>query len=271
MGDVDAERDGTFGGKLRDLREAAGLTQEELAAEAGMTAKGVSAIERGERKRPYPHTVRSLADALNLSEAERASLFSAMPKRGAKADASIETTPDTPVSDPTQTAAPESHIPTPFTSLLGRERELGEIASLLRGSHLLTLTGAGGVGKTRLATETALRANGLFPGGVVYVGLASLGDAALVVPTIARSLGSKEVEDHNAVSNLLRGRGALLILDNFEHVLGAAPEVAANRNTRCSRWRSPPPRGIHHPERLRNPRPAGCSRSAQRRLHHLSR
>lgn len=220
-------RGNTFGERLRNLRESAGLTQEELAAKAGMTAKGVSAIERGERKRPYPHTVRSLADALNLSEAERASLFSAIPKLGAKADASIETTPDTPVSDPTQTAAPESHIPTPFTSLLGRERELGEIASLLRGSHLLTLTGAGGVGKTRLATETALRANGLFPGGVVYVGLASLGDAALVIPTIARSLGSKEVEDHNAVSNLLRGREALLIPDNFEHVLGAAPEVAA--------------------------------------------
>src|ERR671917_163454 len=97
MGDVDAARDGTFGGKLRNLREAAGLTQEELAAKAGMTAKGVSAIERGERRRPYPHTVRSLADALNLSEAERASLFLALPKRRAKTGTSIETPQDTPV------------------------------------------------------------------------------------------------------------------------------------------------------------------------------
>ena len=57
-----------FGARLRDLREAAGLTQEELAERAGLTAKAISMLERGERKRPYPHTVRSLADALELSE-----------------------------------------------------------------------------------------------------------------------------------------------------------------------------------------------------------
>ena len=59
-----AKRSSTFGERLRHLREAAGLTQEELAAEAGMTSKGIGALERGERRRPYPHTVRSLADTL---------------------------------------------------------------------------------------------------------------------------------------------------------------------------------------------------------------
>jgi len=215
---MDARGDGTFGGMLRGLREAAGLTQEELAMRAGLTAKGVSALERGERKRPYPHTVRSLADALELSEAERVNLFAAVPRRAADTGA----------------AAPEpgvpSAVPTPFTPLLGRERELEEIGSLLRGSRLLTLTGTGGVGKTRLATETALRAVHAFAGGVVYVGLASLGDAALVLPTIARSLGLREVEDRGAreaLIGLLRGKEALLVLDNFEHVLDAAPEVVA--------------------------------------------
>ena len=58
---------GAFGERLRRLREAAGLTQEELASRAGLTAKAISALERGERKRPYPHTVRSLADALSAS------------------------------------------------------------------------------------------------------------------------------------------------------------------------------------------------------------
>ena len=72
-------QDAPFGTKLRQLREAASLTQEELAARAGLTAKGISDLERGERQRPYPHTVRSLADALELSEDERAALFAAVP------------------------------------------------------------------------------------------------------------------------------------------------------------------------------------------------
>jgi transcriptional regulator with XRE-family HTH domain len=63
-----------FGPRLRLLREAAGLTQEELASKAGLSARAISVLERGERKRPYPHTVRSLAEALDLSEDERASL-----------------------------------------------------------------------------------------------------------------------------------------------------------------------------------------------------
>jgi predicted ATPase/DNA-binding XRE family transcriptional regulator len=218
-----------FGERLRSLREAAGLTQEELASRAGMTAKGVSALERGERKRPYPHTVRSLADALELTEPERASLFAAIPGR-TTAVTPYTATGTAPPSDPAPAAAPASPPPTPFTSLVGRESELGEIMPLLRDSRLLTLTGTGGVGKTRLAAETARRAEGFFPGGVVYVGLASLGDAALVLPTVARSLGLKEVEDRRAreaLSSLLSGKKTLLVLDNFEHVLEAAPDVAA--------------------------------------------
>ena len=73
--------DTPFGVRLRRLREAASLTQEELAKRAGLTARGISDLERGARNRPYPHTVRSLADALELPEKERASLFAAVPKR----------------------------------------------------------------------------------------------------------------------------------------------------------------------------------------------
>ncbi len=76
------EDDAPFSAELRRLREAAGLTQEELASRANLTAKAVGALERGERKRPYPHTVRALADALGLSEEERASLLETVPRRG---------------------------------------------------------------------------------------------------------------------------------------------------------------------------------------------
>ena len=78
---VRPEQESTFGARLRRLREAAGLTQEELAERAGLSRNAISSLERGERKRPYPHTVRSLAEALGLSEDERAALLASVPRQ----------------------------------------------------------------------------------------------------------------------------------------------------------------------------------------------
>jgi predicted ATPase/DNA-binding XRE family transcriptional regulator len=197
------------------VREAAGLTQEELAARAGLSAKGISDLERGERKRPYPHTVRSLADALKLPENERAALFAAVPKRGGGA----------------RTVAPEPTLPVPPTPLVGRERDLEEIRFALRRPEvrLFTLTGVGGVGKTRLALEAARDAAGYFPDGMAFVGLASVGDPSLIAPTICRTLGLREPAGSTLQEALrvhLQEKALLLVLDNFEHLLEAAPEVA---------------------------------------------
>ena len=199
----------------------AGLTQEELAGRAGLSPNAVSALERGQRKRPYPHTVRSLADALELPEEERAALLEAVPKRGE---------PDS--SGAKATTPSSSSLPRPVTLLVGREREIEQVVALISDpeTRLLTLTGIGGVGKTRLATQAAREVEALFPGGVAFVGLASLSDPDLFVPTVLRSLGQGEAEGRSpgeALIEHLRGKRLLLVLDNFEQLLEAAPEVAA--------------------------------------------
>ena len=217
---MNKEGDGSFGARLRALREAASLTQQELASRAGLTAKAVSALERGERKRPYPHTIRSLADALGLDEHQRSALVASVQRQGSEAPA------------PAQTASAKPALAVPPTPLLGREKELGEIVDYLSrpGVRLLTLTGTGGVGKTRLAARAAQEAENLFANGAVFVALASLNSPALVVPAVVRALGPPpEAEGrlpHEILISLLRERELLLVLDNFEHVMDAAPEVS---------------------------------------------
>ena len=198
-----------------------GLTQEELAGRAGLSPNAVSSLERGQRKRPYPHTVRALADALGLPEEERAALLETVPKRGEPASSGAE--PVTPSS---------SRLPHPVTLLVGRERETEQVTALISDPEirLLTLTGIGGVGKTRLATQAAREAEGVFPDGVAFIGLASLSAPDLFVPTVLRSLGQGEAEGRSpgeALIEHLREQRLLLVLDNFEQLLEAAPEVAA--------------------------------------------
>ena len=117
------------------------------------------------------------------------------------------------------------------TSFVGRGREQREIRALLGTAEvrLLTLTGPAGTGKTRLAIETATGLDAEFPGGVVLVDLAPIGDADLVVTTIAGALGLTERQERGSLEVLvasLRGRRVLLVLDNFEHVLDAAPVLS---------------------------------------------
>ena len=112
-------------------------------------------------------------------------------------------------------------LPVQPTPLIGRERELGEAGGLLREHRLVSLVGPGGSGKTRLALQLAADVLERFEDGVFWVSLAAIRDPSLVEPTIAQAVGVQE-----GLAEHLRGRRALLLLDNFEQVVAAAPRVA---------------------------------------------
>jgi predicted ATPase/class 3 adenylate cyclase len=117
-----------------------------------------------------------------------------------------------------------TNLPVPATPFLGRERELAEVRELLaqRDVRLLTLTGAGGSGKTRLALQAGAAAAGAYPHGVWWTPLASVSDPADVLPAAARALGGG-----GPLAEVVGDRRLLLLLDNFEHVIDGAREVAA--------------------------------------------
>ncbi len=212
------ERD-AFGIQLKHFRLGAGLTQEGLAERAGISARAVSDLERGGGRAPRLETVGLLAAGLALTEAQRATLLTAarpalvaVPAIGAL-------------------VSPIPRLPVPPNPLIGREHAVRELTALLcrEDVRLVTLTGPGGVGKTRVALAVADAITGAFPDGVIFIPLAAIVDPLLVSPTIAATLGIRagaDETDLQALQVALRDRELLLVLDNCEQVLGAAPAVA---------------------------------------------
>jgi transcriptional regulator with XRE-family HTH domain len=207
---------GSFGAQLKALRHSAGYTQEELATIAGLSVHAVSALERGQRRRPHVETVRALSAALDLTGATRDALL-----RSARA--------------PVDTAAVDEFsdvpLPLPLTALLGRDADLQTLQPWVTDPavRLITLTGPGGVGKTRLALEIAHAIAAEPTPRVVFVPLAATRAPAFVASAIAEALGLSDVP---AAELPARARVACadqptwLVLDNFEQVLEAAPLIA---------------------------------------------
>ena len=163
-----------FGQLLRQLRKDYGLTQEDLAEQVGCSIETISKIERGER-RPSKQVAERMAQVLDIPAAERPAFVRAARLLSRSAEEPADTRPEireqilssphltSPISQPAGLPTPPARtqvaLPVPPTPFVGREAELAELASLLADSacRLLTLTGPGGIGKTRLALEAAAR------------------------------------------------------------------------------------------------------------------
>lgn len=213
---------------LRKYRDAAALTQEQLAERSGVSVRAISDLERGAKTRPQGATTRLLAAGLGLNVDERAALEAAVPSRNRVLDHVVRS-PTLPLSTRASISPPTNLVsePTPF---IGRGRELDALGQLLDQSQirLVTLTGTGGSGKTRLALEAAIARRPAYADGIFWVSLAPLTDPALVGPTIASALGIADGGEGSLLETLervLHEKQLLLVLDNFEHLLDAASLV----------------------------------------------
>jgi predicted ATPase/DNA-binding XRE family transcriptional regulator len=208
----------SFSTLLKRYRQVAGLSQEALAARSGLSARAISDLERGINRTPRYDTLELLCSALSLSSQQHSLLqAAARPEVAAFVDA-----PPGP---------PSPNLPLPPTRLVGRERERTHALALLRrnDTHLLTLTGSSGIGKTRLALQLAWDLAPDFADGAVYVPLAPIRDAALVPSVVAQMLGLREQVNSSLeeqVGAFLHNKHLLLVIDNVEQVLDSASFVA---------------------------------------------
>ena len=186
--------------------------------------------------RQDPDLDRQLADAGDAGDDARAAApagdaSARLPTASAGGGSAASRQPD---------AAPVPRLPTETTSFVGREAELGTIEELLRLSRMLTLTGPGGSGKSRLALRSAALASGRYADGVWLVELAPISRPDLVVPTLALVLSAREEPGRTLLAGItarLRDAEALLIVDNCEHVIDAAADMIATLLRSCPRLR----------------------------------
>jgi predicted ATPase/transcriptional regulator with XRE-family HTH domain len=209
----------TFGEWLIRRRKSLNLTREALARRLPCSASTIRRLEAGDL-RASPALAKSLAIALELPENQQADFVAF-----ARGDHSEPTV----VSSVPWEAAPVSHLPAPLTSFIGRQREVSAVADALRkpAVRLLTLSGPPGTGKTRLSIAVAQKLMPSFRDGVYFVPLAPVADPQLVAAAIAHVLGIKEAHEGTtrALFEFLCDKNLLLVLDNFEHLMPAAPLV----------------------------------------------
>lgn len=206
---------GKFGELLKEHRRAAGYSQETLAERAGLSVGAIAALEQGIRRAPHRDTVDAISDALKMPDPARKQFeaAAAQARRRQRRE--------------------DSTLPESLTSFIERN-EVDEIQALLAAHRLLTITGSGGVGKTRIAIHVARRAEPLYD-ETCFVDLLPLRDGNLVRSQIAARL-NVQVAGADGLSEIvrrLRSRRALLLIDNCEHIVTDAALVIEKLLQRC--------------------------------------
>ena len=212
MNSNNVESGSSFGAVLRRYRVRAELSQESLAERARIGVATVSTLERGTRHAPHRETVLRLAEALRLPTDDRTELMAASRR------------PQSPrlrrfLGDAIEGAAV---LPLQLSSLVGRDTVVREVAALVAERRLVTLVGAGGVGKTRVALQVAENLSSVWRDGVRLAELAAIGDTSLVAGAIAQALGVRETPNQpllQTIINSVKRRRFVLVLDNCEHVI----------------------------------------------------
>ena len=210
-----------FADALRRLRADAGLTQEELAEAARLSPRTVSDLERGVNRAAHKGTAELLADALGL----------AGPVRGVFVAAARGRVPAAEVLAARAEAldAFAGNLPVQVSSFIGRDRELSEVRALVASSRLVTLTGTGGCGKTRLSLQVAAELLDRPSDGVWLVELAAVTGQDAVAPAICEALAIVRQPGRQALDTLLSAlatQDVLIVIDNCEHLIGACAKTA---------------------------------------------
>lgn len=217
----------SFGQWLKQRRKALDLTQEDLAERIGCSDVTIRKIEAGVR-RPSKQVAELLVEYLKIPPDEQEAFIS-FARTGSLAGALLSLTPQSHAADAHSPAQPTpNNLPAPANPLIGREQETAAATDLIRQERvrLLTLTGPPGIGKTSLSIHLALGLMDDFPDGIFFVQLAPMADPGLVAGTIAQTLGVMEVGEQPLLAGLLhflQGKQILLVLDNFEQLLGLKP------------------------------------------------
>jgi len=214
--------DYSFGNWLKRRRKALDLSQQELAVRVGCSTSAIFKFE-SDARRPSRQIAELLAEHLQIPPEQHLQFL-----KVARREKMVEILEPIPVLlEPLAQPAPallDSNLPQPLTPLVGREHELNLVVQQLRepACRMLTLTGLGGVGKTRLAIEAADQLRETFAGGVFFVPLSGTSNPGFILPSIADALGflfSGDGDPGVQLLNYLREKEILLVLDNFEHLL----------------------------------------------------
>jgi predicted ATPase/DNA-binding XRE family transcriptional regulator len=224
-----------FAGLLRLLRAEAGLTQEELAEAASLSPRSVSDLERGIHPTARRDTAGLLADALNLAEPVRALFVAAA--RGRRPATEVLAARQ---GQATGASALQNNLPVQLSRFIGRGRELAEVRALVESSRLVTLTGAGGCGKTRLSLQVAAELLDGSGEGVWLAELAAVLDEDAVAPRISEALRLAPQPGRRVLETLLDAltpQDVLIVLDNCEHLIGGCAKTADAILRRCPRVR----------------------------------